>query len=401
METPGGTGPAPRFSPLDAAAHDELRRIARDCHARGDLEQATSMQRKVLASGPNDATDMMFMALLLYSGRAVPEAIRVLREGVSRFPAEPSIWENLAVLLIASGQPEAAVNACREALALGSASPNVHDALCEALTQLGRFAEAVAAGRIALEAKHRVFGGRDPLVPLPHGPPPPFDVNRPEQNVIAYVLWGAAPRYLVPLMENVRILPHLFPGWSIRVYHDSSVAHDYVANLGRMGVQCRRMILGPGQPGHRRLLWRFEVINDPSVQRFLIRDADAVLSVKERVAVDAWLSSRHYFHVMRDWYSHTDLILAGMWGGIGGILPPPSDLVRAWTRWRVEGDHIDQDILSDTIWPTIRASVLIHDSVFTGTLGGLPFPPYGAPSPGSYIGQNAFQHFTPPDAGAA
>jgi hypothetical protein len=117
------------------------------------------------------------------------------------------------------------------------------------------------------------------------------------------------------------------------------------------------------------------------------------LSVKERVAVDDWLASPFHFHAMRDWYTHTDLILAGMWGGVGNILPSPTDLFRHWTGWRMENDHLDQDILSDTVWPTIRRSLLVHDSVFTGTLGGVAFPPYGGLPPGSHIGQNAFIHF--------
>jgi hypothetical protein len=56
---------------------------------------------------------------------------------------------------------------------------------------------------------------------------------------------------------------------------------------------------------------------------------------------------------------------------------------------------VDQDLLSDTVWPTIRGSILIHDSVFTGTLGARPFPPFGALPAGSHIGQNAFVHFNP------
>ena len=228
---------------------------------------------------------------------------------------------------------------------------------------------------------------------LPATAPPPFDPDTPEANVIAYSLWGNQPRYQVPLMENVRILPHLFPAWSIRVYYDDNVDHAFITELQRMGVQTRHMFLPPGQPAHRRLLWRFEAIADPSVKRFLIRDADALLNVKERVAVDAWLRSPFWFHAMRDWYTHTDLILAGMWGGVGGVLPPPTVLFRHWSAWRMENDHIDQDLLSDTVWPAIRSSLLVHDSVFTGTLGAVAFPPYGDLPAGMHIGQNAFVHF--------
>jgi hypothetical protein len=389
------TRPVATDASLDPAACEELRQIARDCYGRGDLAEALDIQRKVLASGPPAATDTLFLALLLFAARDLPASIDALNDGIAHFPDNPALHENLAVCLITSGQLTGSVAACREALRLGSDSPNVHDCLCDALSRLGHLDEAVAAGRVALEAKDLRFGGRAPLVKLPAGPPPPFNPDNPAENVIAFSLWGNEPRYLVPLLESVRILPHLFPAWSIRVYHDTTVDHNYVIDLQKRGVRTRQLILPPGQPGHRRLLWRFEVIRDPSVKRFLIRDADSLLNIKERVAVDAWLRSDRYFHAMRDWYSHTDLMLAGMWGGVGGILPSPAELFRASTGWRVENDHIDQDILTDTVWPTVRSSILVHDSVFTGTIGSVPFPPFGELPAGSHIGQNAFVHFNP------
>jgi tetratricopeptide (TPR) repeat protein len=379
---------------LDAAAHDELRQLARDSYARGDLTEAIDLQLKVIASGPPTANDALFLALMLFATGDLAGGIKVLRDSLVQFPDDPALHENLAVCLVTSGKCEEAVTACHQALALGSASPNVHDCLCDALTRLGQTDAGLAAGRAALEAKHLRFGGREPIVRIPSAPPPPFNPGNPAENVISYSLWGNEPRYLAPLLENVRILPHLFPAWSIRVYYDTTVDHHYIVDLGKRGVQLRQMILPQGQPGYRRLLWRFEAIRDPSVQRFLIRDADALLNIKERVAIDAWLQSDRYFHAMRDWHSHTDLILAGMWGGVGKILPSPTELFRASTSWRVESDHLDQDILSDTVWPAIRHSILIHDSVFTGTLGSVPFPPFGQLPDGSHIGQNAFVHFS-------
>jgi tetratricopeptide (TPR) repeat protein len=390
------------FAPLDEAAREELRQIARDAHARGDLPEAIDVQRKVIAVGSPIADDALFLALLLFAARDLAGASHALSDALTHFPNNASLHENLGVCLLTAGQPAHAVTACQRALALGSTSPNVHDCLCDALNQLGQIDAAVAAGRAALLAKDQLFGGRTPLARVPDAPPPAFNPNAAAENVIAYSLWGNESRYLVPLLESVRMLPHLFPAWSIRVYYDTSVNHDYVLDLGRRGVQLRQMILPAGQPAHRRLLWRFEAIRDPSVKRFLIRDADSLLSIKERVAVDDWLRSEQWFHGMRDWYTHTDLMLAGMWGGVGNVLPAPVDLFRARSGWRVENDHVDQDLLSDTVWPIVRDSILIHDSVFTGTLGSVPFPPFGALPAGSHIGQNAFVHFSPaaPGGGA-
>ncbi len=234
---------------LDSAARDELRQIAHDSYARGDLTEAIDLQLKVLACGPPSAEDSLFLALMLFAARDLPAGIGVLRDSLMHFPNHPALWENLGVCLLTAAQPDEAVEACRRALALGSSSPNVHDCLCDALHRIGRVADAVEAGRAALEAKDRMFGGRTPLVRVPDTPPPPFNADNPAENVIAYSLWGNEPRYLVPLLENVRILPHLFPAWTIRVYYDASVDHEYVTDLGRRGVQSRQMILPPGQPG--------------------------------------------------------------------------------------------------------------------------------------------------------
>lgn len=373
--------------------------LARQSYARGALTDAINIQQRVLveatAAGTEQPDDYLFLGLMLHGDHQIGQATAVLRDGMARFPANPAMHENLGVLLIAAGDIQGAIAACQNALALGSDSPNVHDCLCDAYNRVGRTDVATTAGRAALEAKDRLFGARGALVAMPRGSPPPFNPLNPAENVIAYCLWGNEPRYRVPLLENARILPHLFPAWTIRLYHDASVDAACLSELKAHGVDLRPMALPANVPPHRRLLWRFGVIADPAVRRFLVRDADSLLSVKERVAVDAWLQSGYHFHAMRDWFTHTDLLLAGLWGGVGGILPPVEALLGAYTAWRVENDHVDQDLLAETVWPAIRHDVLIHDSVFTGCLGSVPFPPFGASMPGMHVGQNAFHHFAP------
>ena len=127
-----------------------------------------------------------------------------------------------------------------------------------------------------------------------------------------------------------------------------------------------------------------------------ITSAELVADCLARIdAVDAWLASRQWFHTMRDWPTHTDLLLAGMWGGVGGVLPPVGTLLGAYTAWRIENDHVDQDVLSEAVWPIARQSILIHDSVFAPCLGSVPFPPFGSLPPGHHVGENAFLRFVP------
>lgn len=71
-----------------------------------------------------------------------------------------------------------------------------------------------------------------------------------------------------------------------------------------------------------RLFWCFLVSDDPTVSHFLCRDAFSRLNSREKAAVDAWIASGLPFHAMRDHIMHTDPMLAGMWGGLAGVLPP-------------------------------------------------------------------------------
>jgi hypothetical protein len=124
------------------------------------------------------------------------------------------------------------------------------------------------------------------------------------------------------------------------------------------------------------------------VDRYLVRDADSLLSVQQRVAVDEWLASEFAFHMIRDWYSHTDLILAGLWGGTSGNLPGFEKNFKDYYNQQPYKDRkLDQNFLSEKVWSVFRRSCLIHDDFF-GNFDARPFPLYGKLPPGQHVGQN-------------
>jgi hypothetical protein len=142
--------------------------------------------------------------------------------------------------------------------------------------------------------------------------------------------------------------------------------------------------------------YRFLVADDPQVDRFIIRDADSILNIRERVAVDAWLASGMHFHVMRDFYTHTELILAGMWGGIRGALPSMRALIAEWLSEQkgitYNQTTSDQIFLREKVWPVVRQSALVHDSWFD--FGDkVNFPEVGTLPPWKHVGQNDFIFF--------
>ena len=155
---------------------DNLRRLARDAYSQGRLADAAETQSAVLAMGKTTGTpqadDFLFAGLIHDAASRTTEGVAILREGVSLYPGNAELHENLAVLLLAAHDLAGSIAACTPALSLGSASPNVHDCLCEAHQRCGRLDLAVDAGRTALEAKDRRFGGATPMVAMPTGLPP-------------------------------------------------------------------------------------------------------------------------------------------------------------------------------------------------------------------------------------
>jgi hypothetical protein len=211
---------------------------------------------------------------------------------------------------------------------------------------------------------------------IPENAPPVFDASRPTENVIAYSLFGANPRYCEPAVENAVVTHEVFKGWTCRVYLDASVPEHVPRRLAEAGAQVIRMD-GEKDRAVHPLMWRFLVVDDPSVKRFLIRDADALLSEREYAAVQAWVDSPRYFHLIRDYPSHTELILAGLWGGCTGIIKNIVPSMQAFeTKNKESGRFIDQHFLRENVWPTLRKSVLCHDDLF-GFHHAQPFPAHG------------------------
>ncbi len=141
----------------------ELRLTVHRVYGRGALDESIALQQNVITTArETDALlpdDFLFFGLMLYGRTRLGDGIAALREGVQRFPANAAVHENLGVFLLGAGDPAGAIAESKRAVELGSDSPNVYDCLCDAYAQIGRVDEAGTAGRAALEAKDRIFGG--------------------------------------------------------------------------------------------------------------------------------------------------------------------------------------------------------------------------------------------------
>ena len=307
-------------------------------------------------------------------------AADILGRAHELYPEDMEIQLNLATAQSRAKDYAAAIATGEAYVARGGNDPNVFDMLANANYRLGRFAEAKAAGERALDIK-------DNAATVPEGAglnPMPANAER-KRNVIAFSLWGSNPRYLRGALHNVLAARNVYPGWTCRFYVDSSVDAGFVAALRQDGAEIlEHRIFGMPQ----RLSRRFIVADDPEVGRFLVRDCDSVVNQREARAVGDWIASGRAFHVMRDWWTHTDPMLAGMWGGVAGVLPPMKSLLSTYKSKHLETPNWDQWFLRDQVWALIRDEALIQDRCFASR-HAVPFP--GETPPGStHVGQDEF-----------
>lgn len=318
-------------------------------------------------------------AYYLFLDGAHEPARAILTQAASVFPDDPQLLLNLAVLHSRTGHDAEARHLLERYLELGGKETAAYDGLCIACHRLGDDEAARKWGERAIEEKTREASANAPNLKL-------GESRREGAQIISFSLWGDHPRYLRGALHNALRARQVYPGWRCRFYVDASVPSDLLAAFGGLGAE---LVMDEGEPPTRdRLTRRFLVADDPGVAYYLVRDCDSLINAREAAAVGVWLDSGKAFHVMRDWWTHTDPILAGMWGGRGGVLPPMGPLIQSYRSKTVETPNWDQWFLRDRIWPGIRGQSLVHDRLFV-TDGSQPFP--GQTPPGNlHVGQNEY-----------
>ena len=180
------------------------------------------------------------------------------------------------------------------------------------------------------------------------------------KRVISFSLWGDGKRYTVGAVENARLQQWIYPGWRCRFYVASSVPDSVVRDLQNEGAEIVRME-DEEEFASIRPFWRFFPAADKTIDRFIVRDADSRLNIREAMAVQEWIDSGEPFHIMRE-AIHPRKILGGMWGAVGGTFPDMIDQCYTWAlRMPEKTRGLNEQFLCEEIWPRIEHHHMCHD----------------------------------------
>lgn len=335
------------------------------------------------------AEDMHLLGLYLFQLGDITAARTVLQQVFEFLPEDVDVGKNLAICEMKLGKVEDALTILRSVSTRSPENFEVRDVFAHAAGMKGDRELAREQGTLSLTLKHNAVTKKHrPILNQTKKLTEPQNLGSEyrDKNIISFSLWGTNAKYLDGAVQNARLAKDIYPAWRCRFYIDDSVP---MAVVGKLRSHDAQIIEKPQQKKmFDGLFWRFLVADDPGVERFIVRDCDAMINIRERAAVDLWCRSNRRFHAMRDFYTHSELILAGLWGGVNQALPNVGELIETFkTRQQLRTRIVDQVFLREEIWPRVHQDILVHDSQFSFA-NSESFPVYATLPDGHHVGQD-------------
>lgn len=180
-----------------------------------------------------------------------------------------------------------------------------------------------------------------------------------EKRVISFGLYGDHKRYTNGAIRNAELRDRYFPGWVCRFYVTQDVPKEVVEKLRALGSEIES--IPPGSGYAAGMFYRFKVATDPTIDRFIVRDADSRLNARDRLAVEEWIESGSPVHVIRDHVNHCGRPMnGGLWGAVKGALPFMEESLKSWSSKNAYAD--DLNFLQAEVWPKVKSAHVAHDS---------------------------------------
>jgi len=182
------------------------------------------------------------------------------------------------------------------------------------------------------------------------------------KKVISFSLWGDKPIYTVGAVENAKDALTMYPDFECWFYiHRPSVPPAVIEELSvfkHVKVVLKEDDLATCMP----MSWRFEAIDDPTVEIMMSRDTDTRFLMREKLAVDEWLASGKLFHIMRDHPHHYNPSMRIFAGMFGTKKLPSFSWLEHLSKVSPHNKFDDQTFLDKYVYPQICNNCIVHTS---------------------------------------
>ena len=199
-------------------------------------------------------------------------------------------------------------------------------------------------------------------------------IKKIEKRVISFSLYGSNPKYTFGALRNVELAKIFYKSWIVRIYYDHSVPKEIIKKLEFYPKV--ELIDVSNENIQGGMFWRFLVLNDKTVNRYMIRDIDSRLGDREANAVKEWLKSNKAAHVLRDHPNHGYSMSGGLWGCTKDCFSESQKITLIEYIKNGKGGYMqDMYFLADFIYPIIKNNLIAHDSYHCEKFkDSIPFP---------------------------
>lgn len=180
------------------------------------------------------------------------------------------------------------------------------------------------------------------------------------KNIISFSLWGDNPKYTIGAIKNAELAQKIYPGWYCYFFVDNSVPKEIKDIL--LSYNNTFLVHTNAVGNWSSMFWRFETSYDDEIGVSIFRDTDSRLNLREKYAVDQWLTSDKTFHIMRDHPYHRFPILGGMWGMKNNPLYDMKTLLNKFNKNDRYGT--DYEFFAQILYPLIGNDKVVHDPFF-------------------------------------
>ena len=134
------------------------------------------------------------------------------------------------------------------------------------------------------------------------------------KKIISYSVYNKRPKDVLGLVMNCIVSEYVYPGWINRIYYDDTVPSECIDIMTKLPNTEMINMKGHWLSDYNKMMWRFLPFSDPDIEAMICRDGDSLVSKREKVCVDEWMSSNKTLHIIRDHCYHSQRMMGGMWG---------------------------------------------------------------------------------------
>jgi hypothetical protein len=181
------------------------------------------------------------------------------------------------------------------------------------------------------------------------------------KKIITFCLYGNNPIYQVGAVKNLKLAKIIYPDWVCRFY---LFKEDHHIETDLLNISTNiEVVKVPVNGGPFSTLYRFLPLGEEDIERFISRDSDSRLSIREKEAVNDWIKSDKTYHIIKDHpYHFCDEypVLAGMWGAKGNTFKNAQTCITEFVKLHKNDKGIDQKFLYYFFHKIIKDDYLEH-----------------------------------------